>query len=130
MRNSNECTSTWNQRPDYGFLLNNICPFRGEETGGKIKKKGDIRQAVLGLQPNPFHVRLLRNRSTVHLSCDNPPPNPNIPNDKPVVHDIVTADQYCTIELVGRSVIKTFNTQDYCQRVESLKHLYNFLGEK
>ena len=31
IRDSDECTSTTNQRPDYGFLLNKICPFGGEE---------------------------------------------------------------------------------------------------
>lgn len=54
MRNSNECTSTWNQRPDYGFLLNNICPFRGEETGGNIKKSEISDKLFWVYNPTPF----------------------------------------------------------------------------
>ena len=33
IRNSNEHTLTEKLRPDYGFLLNNICSFRGKEKG-------------------------------------------------------------------------------------------------
>jgi hypothetical protein len=31
IRNSNKGTSTNGDRPDYGFILSNVCPFRGEE---------------------------------------------------------------------------------------------------
>lgn len=33
IRNSNQHTETRNLRPDFGFLLKNVCPFRGEENG-------------------------------------------------------------------------------------------------
>ncbi|CAG8592888.1 6332_t:CDS:2 [Diversispora eburnea] len=31
IRNSSYNTSTFSKRPDFGFILNNVCPFRGEE---------------------------------------------------------------------------------------------------
>ena len=33
IRNSNQHTETRNLHPDYGFLLKNVCSFRGEEKG-------------------------------------------------------------------------------------------------
>jgi hypothetical protein len=33
IRNSCQDTFTLNQRPDYGFILRNVCAFRGEEKG-------------------------------------------------------------------------------------------------
>jgi len=38
IRDSNHGTDTWLKRPDYGFLVNNYCLFRGEEKHADSKE--------------------------------------------------------------------------------------------
>lgn len=45
IRNSNRNTSTRDDRPDYGLILNNVCPFRGEE---KSSSSPDNPKSELG----------------------------------------------------------------------------------
>ncbi|GJJ15307.1 hypothetical protein Clacol_009583 [Clathrus columnatus] len=89
-RNSNQNTATKNLRPDYAFLLNRFCPFRGEE---KAPNSTDDPKAELSKKlewvydPAPYVLGYYATGTNVTLaaiSCSSP--------GKPMVHDIAHAD--------------------------------------
>jgi hypothetical protein len=67
IRNSNKHTATRQLRPDYGHILNQRCPYRGEEEppGGKGDPKDELAQKLVwDHDPVPY----LLGKSHVHDS--------------------------------------------------------------
>ena len=92
VRDTSECTATGNLRPDYGFLLNKLCVFRGEEKppGSREDPKIELsKKLAWAYDPAPYVLGYYITGSDVTLVAISPPRRPG---GDPIVHDIAKAD--------------------------------------
>ncbi|KAN0080641.1 hypothetical protein V8E54_003845 [Elaphomyces granulatus] len=92
IRDSSEHTATGDLRPDYGFLLNNLCAFRGEEKapGNRIDPKKELSDKLQwAYDPAPYVFGYYATGSDLTLVAISPPSRPG---ERPVVHDIARAN--------------------------------------
>ncbi|KAI9566666.1 hypothetical protein HD554DRAFT_2174326 [Boletus coccyginus] len=159
IRNSKEHTATMRCRPDYAFLMNNLCPFRGEEKlADKVAWAYDPAPYVLGYYA-------IGPRLTLVAIC--PPPQGQ---SRPVVRNIASVDlklkahrikNICrlinlvglfellanlvrppdaefvklardngTVEIAGHHIIKSYTCPDKLVRVLRLQSIYGMLKKR
>jgi hypothetical protein len=92
IRDSNEDTGTGNLRPDYGFLLENLCVFRGEEKppGSRADPKQELSDKLeWAYDPAPYVLGYYATGSNATLVAISPPRSPG---GSVIVHDIYCAN--------------------------------------
>ena len=92
IRDSSEHTATGHLRPDYGFLLNNLCTFRGEEKalGNPIDPKKELSDKLeWAYDPAPYVLGYYAKGPVLTLVAISPPSRLG---ERPVVHDLTRAN--------------------------------------
>ncbi|KDR72787.1 hypothetical protein GALMADRAFT_252049 [Galerina marginata CBS 339.88] len=92
IRNRNEDTETRKLRPDYAFLLQKICPFRGEEkgSGNSGDPKAELAYNLNWVyEPAPYMLGYYCLGSEMTLAAITPPDSQG---GKPKVHDLISLD--------------------------------------
>lgn len=92
IRNSSKHTITRALRPDYAFLLNNMCPFRGEEKppGSTDDPKAELAdKLVWSYAPAPYVLAYYATGPDLTLAAITPP---STPGGRPVVHNVAPAN--------------------------------------
>lgn len=91
IRNNNLFTSTRLHRPDFAFMLNQICVFRGEEKGPDVLKDPEVeltQKLVWIYNPAPYILAYYCVGTSMTLTAITAP----APGKKPGRHDIITID--------------------------------------
>jgi hypothetical protein len=75
IRNSSKFTSTKDDRPDYGLILSNVCPFRGEEKSSISTEdpKSELgRKLLWTYDPAPYVLGKISClfQDVLHTKCD------------------------------------------------------------
>ncbi|KAI6045162.1 hypothetical protein EDC04DRAFT_2889346 [Pisolithus marmoratus] len=152
IRNSNLFTSTKLYCPDFGFLLKQLCPFRGEEKGGEDRKdpKAElVNKLVWMYDPAPYilgyyckpgchdiisvNLKLRKDRiANVRHLINLSPLLPLLANLAPSrlddFHNIWRPNS--TIRLDPVQVIKSFHGELAEQKVQHLERVYEILEQK
>ncbi|KAI9455635.1 hypothetical protein HD554DRAFT_267293 [Boletus coccyginus] len=92
IRNSKEHTATMRCRPDYAFLMNNLCPFRGEEKSPQstADAKQELADKVAwAYDPAPYVLGYYAIGPRLTLVAICPPPQGQ---SRPVVRNIASVD--------------------------------------
>jgi hypothetical protein len=89
IRNSNLHTATGQFRPDYSFILQNLCTFRGEEKapGNPADPKKELWEKLeWAYDPAPYVFSYYATGPELGLVAIS---SPSSPGGQPIVHDIV-----------------------------------------
>jgi len=92
IRDSNQDTGIGNLRPDFGFLLENLCVFRGEEKppGSRADPKQELSDKLeWAYDPAPYVLGYYATGSNATLVAISPPRSPG---GSVIVHDISSAN--------------------------------------
>ncbi|CAA7260723.1 unnamed protein product [Cyclocybe aegerita] len=102
IRNSNQHTATRKLRPDYGFILQSICPFRGEEKGPENLEdpKAELADKLNWVyNPAPYMLGYYCKGPEMTLTAITPPADSE--GSKPVVHDLVRVDLRLRVDRIA-----------------------------
>lgn len=138
MRDSSRHTATGNLRPDYAFILNKLCPFRGEEKAPDSPddpKKELVEKLAWAYSPAPYvlgelkdHVPLIISSLITTLTGYYATgPNltlvaispPSKPRGRPVVHDIVSANLKLRKDRI-KNICRLINLSGFFQALADL----------
>ncbi|KAI6045161.1 hypothetical protein EDC04DRAFT_2929361 [Pisolithus marmoratus] len=130
-RNNNQFTSILLYRPDFAFLLKQVCPFRGEEKGPDVvndPREELIEKCIWIYDPAPYMLGYYCVGTEMTLAAITAP---QAPGQKPGCHDIINVDLKLREDRIA-NVRHLINLSPLLPLLANLvpPHVYDFLEVK